>query len=141
VLTIDKASVVVDAAIAQARSQKCRPLSVVVLDPGGHVVCLKRDDGAAFLRSEIATAKAWGALGLGSSSRRLGERFDARPGLLGALQAMSGGRIVPVAGGILLGEDGVLVGAVGVSGASSDEDELCALTGIKAAGLEALDQA
>lgn len=85
----------------------------------------------------IATGKAWGSLGMGSSSRSLGERLKDRPSFLAALSDMSDGKVVPVAGGVLVLEKAELVGAVGISGASSDEDEECAVAGIKAAGLEA----
>lgn len=136
-LTLDQASTLVDGAIASARRANLRPIAVAVLDPGGHLVALKREDGATFLRPEIAIAKAWGAVAMGRSSRTLEERFGTRLGFVSALSAMTEGKFVPVPGGVLVCSGGVVLGAVGVSGASSDEDESCALEAISAAGLEA----
>lgn len=135
-LTLEKASIIVDRTLAKAREMKYRPMCVAVLDDGGHLKALKREDGASILRPQIATGKAWGALGMGESSRQLGERLKDRPAFLGALTTMSGGKVVPVAGGVLVLKDGAIIGAVGVTGGTSDEDELCAIEGIKAAGLE-----
>ena len=135
-LTLERASVIVDGAIARARELKLRPLCVAVLDDGGHLKALKREDGASILRPQIAIGKAWGAIGMGESSRELGQRLNERPAFLGALSDMSGGKVVPVPGGVLVFRDGVIIGAVGVSGAKSDEDEACAIEGIRAAGLE-----
>lgn len=136
-LTLQQASKIVDAALARGRELNLAPLCVAVLDAGGHLTALKREDGASILRPQIATGKAWGSLGMGSSSRSLGERLKDRPSFLAALSDMSDGKVVPVAGGVLVLENGELIGAVGISGASSDEDEECAVAGIKAAGLEA----
>jgi len=111
-------------------------MCVAVLDDGGHLKVLKREDGASILRPQVAIGKAWGALGMGESSRHLGERLKDRPSFLGALSDMSGGKVVPVAGGVLIFQDGEIIGAVGVTGGTSDEDESCAIEGIKAAGLE-----
>jgi uncharacterized protein GlcG (DUF336 family) len=134
-LTLEKASIIVDRALAKAREMKIRPLCVAVLDDGGHLKALKRDDGASLLRPTIAIGKAWGAIGMGESSRHLGNRLKDRPAFLGALSDMSGGKVVPVPGGILLMEGDTMIGAVGASGGSADEDEACALAGIQAAGL------
>ena len=135
-LTLEQASVVIDRAIAKARELKIRPLCVAVLDDGGHVKALKREDGASILRPQIAIGKAWGAIGMGESSREIGQRLKERPAFLGALSDMSGGKVVPVPGGVLVLQDHVIIGAVGISGATSDEDEACAIEGIRAAGLE-----
>ncbi|MBI4524564.1 MAG: heme-binding protein [Deltaproteobacteria bacterium] len=134
-LSLEKASMIVDAALAKARELKFRPMCVAVLDEGGHLKALKREDGATILRPQIAVGKAWGAVGMGESSRQLGERLKDRPSFLGSLTTMSSGKIVPVAGGVLITEDNLIIGAVGVSGGTSDEDEICAITGIEAAGL------
>ena len=134
-LTLEKASKIVDQALAKAREMKIRPLCVAVLDDGGHLKALKRDDGASLLRPTIAIGKAWGAIGMGESSRHLGNRLKDRPAFLGALSDMSGGKVVPVPGGILLMDGDTIIGAVGASGGSADEDEACALAGIQAAGL------
>lgn len=135
-LTLEKASTIVDKALAKAREMKYRPMCVAVLDEGGHVKALKREDGASILRPQIAIGKAWGAVGMGESSRQLGERLKERVAFLGALSDMSGGKVVPVAGGVLILQGGAIIGAVGVSGGTADEDEACAIEGIKAAGLE-----
>jgi uncharacterized protein GlcG (DUF336 family) len=135
-LTLEKASLIVDQALAKARQMKLRALCVAVLDDGAHLKALKREDGASVLRPQIAIGKAWGAVGMGESSRSLGERLKDRPSFLGALSDMSGGRVVPVAGGVLIMDQGVIIGAVGVSGGTSDEDEACAVASIQAAGLE-----
>jgi len=112
-LTLEQASVIVDRAIAKARELKIRPLCVAVLDDGGHVKALKREDGASILRPQIAIGKAWGAIGMGESSREIGQRLKERPAFLGALSDMSGGKVVPVPGGVLVLQDHVIIGAVG----------------------------
>jgi len=136
-LTLDKANVIADKTLAKAREAKYRPMCVAVLDEGGHLKVLKREDNASILRPLIAVGKAWGAVGMGESSRSLGERLKERPAFLGALSTMSQGRVVPVAGGVLIMDGDEIVGAVGVTGGTSDEDEACAIEGIKAAGFAA----
>ena len=139
-LTLDKANVIADQTLAKARDAKYRPMCVAVLDEGGHLKVLKREDAASILRPDIAIGKAWGAVGMGESSRSLSERLKERPAFLGALSVMSQGKVVPVAGGVLVmdGADGnEIIGAVGVSGGTADEDEACAIAGIKAAGFVA----
>ncbi len=139
-LTLDKANVIADQTLAKARDAKYRPMCVAVLDEGGCLKVLKREDAASILRPDIAIGKAWGAVGMGESSRSLSERLKERPAFLGALAVMSQGKVVPVAGGVLImdGADGnEIVGAVGVSGGTAEEDEACAIAGIKAAGFVA----
>ncbi len=133
-LTLDKANQIADQTLAKARDAKHRPMCVAVLDEGGHLKVLKREDGASILRPNIAIGKAWGAVGMGESSRALSERLKERPAFLGALSDMSQGKVVPVAGGVLIMDGAELIGAVGVSGGTADEDEACAIQGIKAAG-------
>jgi uncharacterized protein GlcG (DUF336 family) len=135
-LTLDKASMIVDHALSHARSAKIRPLCIAVLDDGGNLTALKRDDGASILRPTIAIGKAWGAIGMGESSRHLRDRLKENPSFLGALSDMSGGKVVPVPGGVLIIDGEAIIGAAGASGASADEDEAAVLAGIKAAGLE-----
>jgi uncharacterized protein GlcG (DUF336 family) len=135
-LTLEKASIIVDNGLAKAREMKIRPLCIAVLDDGGNLKALKRDDGASILRPQIAISKAWGAIGMGESSRSLGNRLKDRPAFLGALSDMSGGKVVPVPGGVLIMDGTTIIGAVGASGGTSDEDETCAVAGIQAAGLE-----
>jgi uncharacterized protein GlcG (DUF336 family) len=133
-LTLDKADLIADKTLAKARAAKYRPMCVAVLDEGGHLKVLKREDKASILRPQIALGKAWGAVGMGESSRSLGERLKERPAFLGALSTMSQGKVVPVPGGVLILDGDEIVGAVGVSGGTAEEDEACAVEGIKAAG-------
>ena len=136
-LSLELAVRAIDAALAKAAEISCAPLTVVVLDAGGHDVALKRQDGSGILRADIARGKAWGALGMGFSSRELAERAQKVPNFFGALASVSRGRLVPAAGGVLIYDEGRnIVGAVGISGDTSDRDEDCALSGVKAAGLQ-----
>ncbi|HUT48607.1 MAG TPA: heme-binding protein [Alphaproteobacteria bacterium] len=135
-LTLDQASIIVDTALAAARTEKMNPLTVVVLDAGGHLKALKREDGSGILRVEVASGKAYGALGMGISSRKIRDNLvEARPTFVNALAAASGGRFIPVPGGVLIKDGGEIVGAVGVTGDTSEKDEYAAIEGIKAAGL------
>jgi uncharacterized protein GlcG (DUF336 family) len=138
-ITLAHASTIVDTALAKAREMNLAPMTVVVLDAGGHCVALKREDKSGILRVEIATGKAWGALGMGAGSRLLADRVASGPAgaaFVGAAAAASGGRLVPVAGGVVIRDGaGEILGAVGVSGDLSDKDETCALAGIAAVGL------
>ena len=137
-LTLAQAATIVDAALAAARTAGFEPLTVAVLDAGGHLIALKREDGAGILRPQIALGKAWGALGMGVASRTLGERLAERAPFQAALHAASDGRFVAVPGGVLVrgSAGGEIIGAVGVSGDASDKDEYAAVTGVRAAGLE-----
>lgn len=139
-ITLAQASTIVEASLAKARELGLAPMTVVVLDPGGHMVALKREDGSGILRVEVATGKAWGGLGLGSGSRMLADRVAsgaAGAAFVNAIASASGGRVVPVPGGVLVRQGGEVLGAVGVSGDLSDHDEACATAGIAAAGLDA----
>jgi uncharacterized protein GlcG (DUF336 family) len=135
-LDLAKANIIVDAALENARQSKIRPLCVAVLDDGGNLKALKREDGASILRPQIAISKAWGAIGMGESSRHLGNRLKELPAFLGALSDMTGGKVVPVAGGVLIMDGETILGAAGASGATADEDEACVIAGIQAAGLQ-----
>ena len=134
-VTLSQASVLVDAALARGAELGLAPLTVSVLDPGGHLVVLKRQDGSGILRAEIAMAKAWGVLGMGLPARALTERAQRAPQFFATLSVLSGGRMMPVAGGVPLTVDGQIVGAAGISGDTSDNDEACAIHGAQAAGL------
>ena len=117
---------------------KLKPLGVSVLDAGGHLVMFQRQDGASFLRPQMSAGKAYGALSIGMGSRRLEAFARERPHLVAGIADVSGGRIVPVAGGVLVRDDaGEIIGAVGISGDTSDNDEACAIAGIEAAGFKA----
>ena len=135
-LDLANASVIVDAALENARKCKIRPLCIAVLDDGGNLKALKRDDGASILRPQIAIGKAWGAIGMGESSRHLGNRLKELPAFLNALSSMTGGKVVPVAGGVLIMDGEVILGAAGASGATADEDEACVIAGIQVAGFQ-----
>ena len=136
-LTLELAIRVIDGALGRAIELGCAPLTVVVLDAGGHEIAVKRQDGSGILRVDIARGKAWGALGMGFSSRELGERAQKVPHFFGALASVSQGRLVPVAGGVLIYDEGRnVLGAVGISGDTSDRDEDCALCGVRAASLQ-----
>ena len=138
-LKLAQANAVIDAAIAEGRKRNLALLAVAVLDPGGHVIAFKREDGASFLRFELAYGKAWGALAMGFGSRELAERAAKQPAFIGALSAVTQGRMVPSPGGVLVtSAQGELLGAVGISGDTGDNDEICALAGIAAAGLTAI---
>jgi len=137
-LTLAQASTIVDTALATGREAKFQPLSVAVLDAGGHLVAFKREDKSGIMRFEIAFGKAWGALGMGFGSRTLAGRVPRAQMFFTALTAASGGRFIPVTGGVLVRDDGGdVIGAVGISGDTSDNDEKCAIAGIGAAGLKA----
>src|SRR5512145_1962872 len=112
-LDLAKANIIVDAALENGRKSKIRPLCVAALDDGGNLKALKRDDGASILRPTIAVSKAWGAIGMGESSRHLGNRLKEMTAFLGALSDMSGGKVVPVAGGVLIMDGDTIIGAAG----------------------------
>ncbi|MFM0299634.1 heme-binding protein [Paraburkholderia sediminicola] len=137
-LSLIQASKIVDASLERARELKCQPLTVAVLDAGGHLVALKREDGSGILRPQIAQAKAWGALGMGHGGRALAERAAAAPAFFAALTDISGGRIAPVPGGVLVRDgSGNILGAVGISGDHPDKDEACAVFAIQSVELMA----
>lgn len=134
-LPLEAAETILKAARAEARRMGLAPLGIAVLDGAGQLVAFAREDGASLLRFEIAFGKAYGALGMGLSSREIGARNAERPSFLAAAVGASGGRLVPVAGGVLvLDARGHAIGAVGISGDTSDHDEAAAIAGIRAAG-------
>jgi uncharacterized protein GlcG (DUF336 family) len=130
-MNLSRAEALADGTLRHARSIEAAPLAVVVLDAGGHPVVVKREDGAGLLRVDIATAKAYGALGMGMSSRDIATRAERQPVFFGSLAAVTHGRLAPAAGGVLVHDDaGAVVGAIGVSGDTSDVDEACALAAL-----------
>jgi uncharacterized protein GlcG (DUF336 family) len=136
-LSLAQAGTIVDEALAEARRRSFAPLCVVVLDPGGHAVALKREDAASSGRPAIATAKAAGCLSIGFGGREIARRAQLVPGFFVALATIFPQGIVPVPGGVLIrNAAGALIGAVGISGDTSDNDEVCAVAGILAAGLK-----
>ncbi|HEV3381979.1 MAG TPA: heme-binding protein [Trebonia sp.] len=121
---------------AAGRAHGLKPLTVVVLDAGGHVVSVEREDGSSNNRFEIAFGKAYGALALGMGSRSLMARAQQQPYFITSAAAAIGGKLVPVPGGVLVKDAaGTVVGCVGVSGDTSDNDELAAIAGIKSVSL------
>ena len=137
-VTLAQASSIIDTALKKARELKQMPQTAVVLDAGGHMVAAKREDGSGIIRVEIATGKAYGALGMGWGSRTMMERAAQNPNFLTAIAAASGGRLVPNPGGVLIRDAGnAIIGAVGISGDTADNDEIVAVAGVEAAGLKA----
>jgi uncharacterized protein GlcG (DUF336 family) len=135
-LTLAQAEIIADETLKKGREIQAKPLTVVVLDQGGHYKVVKREDGCGLLRADIARAKAWGVLGMGQAGRELARRAESMPVFFTGLAAISGGKLVPLPGGVLIHTlEGELVGSVGVSGDLSEVDEECAVHGIKAAGL------
>ena len=135
-LTLDQAEAIVAAARAKGRGLGLLPLTVVVLDAGGQVKMVQREDGSSLLRPEIALGKAYGALAMGLGGRELARRAQSMQGFMNALSDIAGGRAVPVPGGVLCCDaGGTILGAVGISGDVSAQDEVCAVAGIQAAGL------
>jgi uncharacterized protein GlcG (DUF336 family) len=137
-LTLSAACCIADKALEKGRELNLAPLTIVVLDAGGQAKALKREDGSSLLRPEIAMGKAWGTLGMGFGGRELARRAAKMPSFFGSLSDMSGGRMVAVPGGVLIrSESGDILGAVGISGDTSENDEACAVHGIRSADLVA----
>lgn len=135
-LTLDQAQKIVAGALAASRQAGYLPMGIAVLDASGDLKAFVREDGASMFRFEIAQAKAWGAVGMGVSSRTLGERAKGNPNFFVSLAATSGGRFLPQPGAVLVKDaHGVVLGAVGASGGSGDEDEAICIAGVQAAGL------
>lgn len=135
-LTLAQASTIVDTALSHGRTAKFKPLTVVVLDAGGHMLAMKREDGSSILRPQIAEGKAWGTLGMGFGGREFARRVQNNAAFMTSLMVASNGKVVPNAGGVLVKDaSGSIIGAVGISGDTSENDEACAVAGIKAAGL------
>ncbi|MGF6125592.1 uncharacterized protein GlcG (DUF336 family) [Pseudomonas frederiksbergensis] len=137
-LTLNVAVSLTTQAIAAGRAVSAAPLTIAVLDAGGHLISLQREDGASLLRPQIAIGKAWGAIALGKSSRLLALDAQQRPAFIAALNSLGQGTVVPAPGGVLIrDQDGNVLGAVGISGDISDVDEQCAIRAIEALGLRA----
>jgi len=137
-LTLDIARKILDVALAKAVEQKMKPMVVAVLDARGCIKASAAQDGTSLFRNEIAHGKAYGALGMGMGSRALFKRAQEQAYFVSAVNALAQGALVPVPGGVLFHDtSGALLGAIGVSGDTSDNDEICAVAGIEAAGLKA----
>jgi len=135
-LSLDMASTILESALSHGRAADLLPLSIVILDAGGKVIASKSEDGSGIMRFDVARGKAWGALGMGISSRLIRDRLSARPTFVNALAAVAEGRLVPAPGGVLIEDsDGFTIGAIGISGDTSEKDEYCAISAVRAAGL------
>lgn len=139
-LSLDEARAIIAGAFAKAAELGLKPLAVAVLDAGGHIRAIERQDGASMHRPEIAIGKAYGALAMGLGSRALAERVKERGAVfLDAVNGTIGGRLIPAPGGVLVKDAaGNVIAAVGISGDTSDRDEACAVAGITGVGLEAV---
>ena len=137
-LTLAQANAMIDAAFAKGAELGLKPLTVTIHDPGGHLIACQRQDGASTMRVKLAGGKACGALALGVSSRKIGDMALERPHFVAAVDTMAEGGMVPAAGGVIVSDGQDIVGAVGVTGDTSDNDEACALAAIEAQGLKAL---
>jgi uncharacterized protein GlcG (DUF336 family) len=136
-LTLAHAQTIIDAALARARSENFKPMGIAVLDEGGNLKAFAREDGASMFRFEIARGKAWGAVGMGASSRVLAQRAKDNPNFFVTLAASADGRFLPQPGAVLIvSSSGRVLGAVGASGGTGDEDELICAAGVEAAGLK-----
>lgn len=137
-ITLRKARTIIRGILAKGREMQLKPLSVVLLDTGGHVKAFEREDGASPGRFAIAHAKAYGAIMLGLGGRAQLARAEAQPFFMAAINGVFGGQVVPVPGGVLVRDaKGNVLGAVGVTGDTSDNDAAAAVAAIEAAGLAA----
>ncbi|WP_421980660.1 GlcG/HbpS family heme-binding protein [Roseibium sp.] len=136
-LDLDTAQKIVSAALDWRRDHGMKPITISVLDSGGFLIALAREDGTSNLRPDIAQGKARGAIGMGLGSRALFERAQSQPYFIQAMNSIAEGSLVPVPGGVLVKEEGQVLGAVGITGDSSDNDETCAIAAIEAAGFTA----
>ncbi len=140
-VTLAQATTIAHTALETARARQFAPIAVAVVDAGGHLAAFLREDGAGFARYPIAYGKAWGALGMGFGSRELAARAEQFPTFIAAIATATEGRIVPSPGGVLIGDaSGDIIGAVGISGDTGANDEICAVAGIEAAGLRAVTE-
>ncbi|OCW23067.1 MULTISPECIES: heme-binding protein [unclassified Pseudomonas] len=137
-LTLKIATQLAGQALSAGRTISAAPLTVAVLDSGGHLITVQREDGASLLRPHIAIGKAWGAIALGKGSRLLALDAQQRPAFIAALNSLGQGSVVPAPGGVLIRDQaGAVLGAIGISGDTSDIDEQCAITAIEGLGLRA----
>lgn len=135
-LSLQQALHIIDAALANSKQAGYKPMGIAVLDDAGNLKAYAREDGASMFRFEIAQAKAWGAIGMGVSSRTLGERAKDNPNFFVSLAATAAGKFLPQTGAVLIkNAEGKILGAVGASGGTGDEDEAICLAGIQAVGL------
>jgi len=135
-LTLAQANTIITAALAKSKEAGYRPMAIAVLDASGHLKAFASEDGASMFRFDIARAKAWGAVGMGVSSRALGERAKDNPNFFLSLAATAEGKFLPQTGAVVIKDaDGNVLGAAGASGGTGDEDEAICMAGVAAAGL------
>jgi uncharacterized protein GlcG (DUF336 family) len=138
ILSLETALDITRHALVASRELSTAPLTIAVLDAGGHLLSLQREDGASMLRPQIAIGKAWGAVALGKSSRVLAADAQQRPSFIAAVNTLAQGNVVPAPGGVLIRNSAnEVIGAIGISGDASDIDEQCAIRGVQALGLVA----
>lgn len=136
-LTLDQAQRLLAAALARSRERGFKPMAVAVLDGAGHLKAFASEDGASMFRFDVAQAKAWGAVGMGVASRALAERACDNPNFFVSLSATAQGRFLPQTGAVVIKDaSGTVIGAVGASGGTGDEDELICIAGVEAVGLQ-----
>ncbi|MDD9724852.1 heme-binding protein [Roseovarius sp. SK2] len=136
-MNLELANALIVSALEYRRAHDMKPLTIAVIDAGGHLVALQREDGTSNLRPEIAQGKAKGAVAMGLGSRALYTRAQEQPFFIDAMNALNQGLLVPVPGGVLIYRDEKLIGAIGITGDSSDNDEACAVSAINVHGLTA----
>jgi uncharacterized protein GlcG (DUF336 family) len=135
-LTLAQANQIISAALAKSKESGYQPMGIAVLDASGNLKAFASEDGASMFRFDIARAKAWGAVGMGVSSRTLGERAKGNPNFFVSLAATSDGKFLPQTGAVVIKDAaGKVIGAVGASGGTGDEDEAICMAGVQAAGL------
>ena len=135
-LTLQQASQIITAALAKSKEMGYKPMGIAVLDAAGNLKAFASEDGASMFRFDIARAKAWGAVGMGVSSRKLGERARDNPNFFVSLAATAEGKFLPQTGAVVIQDrQGNVLGAVGASGGTGDEDESICMAGVEAAGL------
>jgi len=135
-LTLKQANTIIEKALEKGRQMKVKPLGIVVIDEGGHMVAAQREDGASMFRPDVALGKAWAAVAMGASSRALAKRAKDNPNFFTTLAATAQGKFLPQTGGVLIRDkDGTILGAAGGSGGTGEEDEACCAYGIEQAGL------
>jgi len=134
-LTLAQANTIINAALAKSKASGFKPMGIVVLDAAGDLKAYAREDGASMFRFDVARGKAWGAVGMGVASRALAERAKDNPNFFVSLAATAQGRFLPQTGAVVIKDaDGSVIGAVGASGGTGDEDELICIEGVRAAG-------
>lgn len=137
-LTLVQAQAIIEGALSRSKSEKFKPMAIAVLDDSGNLIAFAREDGASMFRFEVAQAKAWGAVGMGVSSRTLAQRAEDNPNFFLSLATTASGKFLPQPGAVLIkSSDGKILGAVGASGGTGDEDELICIAGVESVGFTA----